>query len=101
MTLPSVLAWLVILVAVPVNWAVVLRLRLLYRERPDNRVLRDRLLVSIVLSMVITIFGAVFLNNGLAVPGLSPFETMVLTRLAVLSLSFPALYWLFLYRRRR
>lgn len=97
---PEVLAWLVVFVAVPLNWVVVVALFRLLRMHTENRVLRDRFLVAGMLASVVTIFGIVFINNGLEVPPLGVPQTQVITRLAILSLAIPAIYWLTLYRRR-
>lgn len=98
-SLPAILAWLVIFVAVPTNWLVVIGLWRLLRVQRDNRLLRDRFLVAGMLATVVTIFGAVFVNNDVVPPPLTPPQTMVFTRLAILSLTIPALYWLMLYRK--
>jgi hypothetical protein len=101
MTFPALLAWLVIFIAVPANWLVVVGLLRLSRASPNNRVLRDRLLVAVMLAAVVTVFGVVFVNNGMESPPLGLPQTQVLTRVAILSLAIPAIYWLSLYRRRR
>lgn len=93
-----VLAWLVILVAVPLNWIVTLRLWRLYRPGEDIGLLKERTLLALVLAIVVTIFAAVFLNNGMEDPILDLAATQLLTRSAILGLSIPAIYWLFLFR---
>lgn len=98
-SIPVLLAWAVVVVAVPVNWLVVLRLWRLLRVRRDNRVLRDRFIVAGGLATVVTVFGAVFVNNDIIPPPVGLYGTMIVTRLAILSLTAPALYWLTLYRR--
>jgi hypothetical protein len=100
-SLPLFLAALVIFVTVPLNWMVVTRQWRLLRRHPDNRVLRERFLLAVVLTAVISVFAIVFVNNNLAQPILSPVQTMIVTRTAMLALSLPALYWLSLYRGRR
>jgi hypothetical protein len=100
LNVPAILAWLVIFIAVPVNWLVVAGLLRLSRGQPSNRVLRDRLLVAAMLSVVVTVFGVVFVNNGMESPPLGLPQTQVLTRVAILALAIPALYWLSLYRRK-
>lgn len=99
-SVPAILAWLVIFIAVPTNWIVVLALWRLVRTQPGNRLLRDRTLVAVMLAMVVTVFGLVFLNNDMRPPSLTVPETQVITRLSILSLAIPALYWLSLYRRK-
>lgn len=98
MTLPILLAWLVILLAVPLNWLVVFRLWRLLIKRPDNRVLQERFVGGAMLAVVITIFAGIFINNGLEKPLLIVVETQVITRLTLLTLSIPAIYWLILYK---
>lgn len=101
MTLPVLLAWLVVLVAFPLNWYVTVKLALLLGANPDVRVLRERLYVSIGLSVVVSVFAFVFLNNGMDIPVLNNVQTQLITRAAVLGLALPALYWLYLYRNGR
>lgn len=98
MSLPEVLAWLVILVALPLNWYVTIRLILLTRANPGLRVLRERTYVSLALSMIVSVFAFVFLNNGMNEPVLNSEATQLITRSAVLALALPAAYWLYLYR---
>jgi ABC-type molybdate transport system permease subunit len=97
MNLPAVLAWLNILLAVPVNWIVLVGLWQISRSNPGNRVLRERMFLALVLAPVVTIFALVFLNNGMEQPPLGLPQTQVLTRVAILALTIPALYWLSLY----
>lgn len=99
-SLPAILAWLVIFIAIPLNWAVVIALLRLLHTQPENRILRDRFIVAAFLATVVTIFGAVFVNNDLVPPPFTPPQTMVVTRLAILALAIPAIYWLVLYRTR-
>lgn len=101
MSLPVLLAWLVVLVAMPVNWYVTIKLAMLSGANPEVRVLRERLYVSIGLSVVVSVFAFVFLNNGMDIPVLNNVQTQLITRAAVLGLALPALYWLYLYRNGR
>lgn len=94
----TVLAYLVILVAVPINWYAVWKIARLYRKAPHLGVLRDRLIVAVALAIIVTVFGIVFLNNELTNPVLSTNQTRLLTRTAVLGLTLPPLYWLWKYR---
>lgn len=95
---PTILAYLVILVAVPVNWFAVWKIARLYRKAPHIGVLRDRLVVAVALAIIVTLFGIIFLNNEMSNPFLSNTQTRLLTRSAVLGLTLPPLYWLWLYR---
>lgn len=99
MNLPSILAVLVIFVAAPLHWVVFFRLWSRARQYPEVRVLRDRTLTALALALIVTIFALVFLNNGMETPILDLFGTQLLTRSAILALSIPALYWLWLYRK--
>jgi hypothetical protein len=99
--IPVILAWLVVLVALPLNWYVTIKLARLSRAHPDARVLRERTYVALALSLIVTIFAFVFLNNGMEFPVLNNQATQLVTRTAVLALAFPAAYWLYLYRNGR
>jgi hypothetical protein len=94
----TILAALVIIVAVPVNWYATVRLIGLSRANRDVRVLHERAIMSFSVSCVVTIFGLIFVNNGLTTPLLDLDGTKALTRLAALGLTFPALYWIWIYR---
>jgi hypothetical protein len=95
----SVLAAVVILVAVPLNWYGVWQLWQLVRDEPEIIVLRERAFIGTALALNVTIFGLIFLNNGMAEPLLDLKATQVITRLTLLVLStIPALYWLWLFR---
>lgn len=99
MNVGALLAVLTAFVAVPLNWYVTVRLIVLSRRNPSIRVLRERAVIAIALSVIVTIFAVVFLNNELAVPFLAGDQTKIITRAAVLvGTTFPALYWLWLYR---
>ena len=98
MNLPSILAFAVIFVAAPLQWAVLFQLWRRVRRYPEVQTLRERTLVALGLASITTVFALVFLNNGMEVPILDPFATMVLTRAAILALSIPAIWWLWLYR---
>lgn len=101
MTLPVLLAGLIIFVAVPLNWIVAVRLARLYL-RTRIVVIRERARVAVVNSLVVTLFAFVFINNSFFDPRGAPFNafaSMVITRVAILMLALPALYWLYLYRK--
>lgn len=100
MTFPDLLAWLNVFIAVPIAWAVAIMLFRVSRSQPDNGVLRERFFGQVMLVAVVSIFAIVFINNGMEEPrpmGLT--QTQIVTRLAILSLTLPALYWLVLYRK--
>lgn len=101
MSLPDFLALLVIFVLLPglVTMAVMLKRR--QRARPTLRLLRADAFAAWWLAGVVAVFAAVFLNNGMETPILSPYQTMVLTRTALLSLAVPVARWLWIYRPRK
>lgn len=99
--IPVVLAWLVVLVAFPLNLIATIRLVRLTYAHPDSRVLRERAYVSVALVLIVGVFAFVFLNNGMEFPILDLVTTQLLTRGAILWLALPALYWLWLYRGSR
>ncbi len=100
MNLASILSVLVVSVAVPMNWLVTIRLWRLSRGKPRIGVLRERAFVSLALTIIVTIFALIFLNNDLPVPVLDGATTKIITRAAVLVWSvIPAAYWLWLYRK--
>lgn len=99
--IPVILAWLVVLVAFPLNLAATFVLVRLSRANPDTRVLRERAYVAVALLMIVTVFAGVFLNNGMDFPVLNDDATRLVTRTAVLALALPAAYWLWLYRNGR
>lgn len=99
MTVPTLLALLTVVVAMPLNWFVTFRLWRLYRGSPELGVLRERALASLFVAIVVTIFALVFLNNDLTPPMLAFDDTKLVTRGAMLAVGIvPAGYWLWLYR---
>lgn len=99
MTLSTLLAVLVVVVAVPLNWYVTFRLWRLSRSAPRVRVLRERAIVALALAVIVTVFAAIFMNNELTPPPLGPDATRILTRCVLLVMSVaPPVYWLWLYR---
>lgn len=101
MTLPTVLALLVLGIGVPLNLYVTLKLLRLSRASPELKVLRERAVVAVAVLLLIVVFGLIFLNNDLVPPPLSFGDTKLLTRMAMLIVAVgPASYWLWLYRGR-
>jgi hypothetical protein len=99
MNLPNVLAFLTLVIALPINLYVALKLWRLVRLSPTILVLRERALVATALTVIVAVFTAIFLNNDVVPPPLGTVETKWITRLAVLVMSvLPAVYWLRLYR---
>lgn len=101
MTLADVLAVLTLLVGVPLNLYVRLKLRRLWLDsKPRNKVIHERETVSRALLLLAIVFGLVFLNNDLDVPILSGEATKIITRLVLdIVVIVPASYWLWIYRR--
>lgn len=96
--IPAVLAYAVVLFALPVNWYVAYRLWRLSRSSPELRVLADRAIAAFFLAVIVSVFAVVFINNDIIPPPMDVYTTRILTRGAILSLVVPALYWLYLYR---
>ena len=99
--LGAILAGLTVFVAMPLSWYVAWRLWRLSRGYRANRVIRQQAIAAVALALIVTLFAIVFINNDQQVPPLTPAQTRVMTRGALLLLSvIPALYWLYLYRGR-
>jgi len=97
--IPTLLAFVVLFVGVPLNLYVVHRLWQLVRAEPDNAVLRDRVIVALAVLLLIVVFGLIFLNNDLDAPVVSFADTKLGTRtVAVILAIVPASYWLWIYR---
>lgn len=100
MTFPAILAWLNVFIAIPIAWIVAVMLGRLLQKQPDNGVLRERFLLQGMLAIVVSLFAIVFINNGMEEPRpMGVPQTQVITRLAILSLTIPAIYWMVLYQR--
>lgn len=99
MSIPAILAVAVLVVGVPLNAYVTVRLWRLSHAAPYVTVLRERTIVSFGVLGVVTLFGLIFVNNDLVPPPLSFDATKLFTRAAMLGLAIvPAAYWLRLYR---
>ena len=97
--LPVVMAGVVLFVALPLNWYVTYVLWRLHQAQPGLRVLRERGIVSTCLSLLITVFALIFLNNDLVPPPIEFEATKLITRGAlIVGGMVPPLYWLWLYR---
>ena len=100
MNLPNLLSFLVIFVAMPLNWLATILLWRVARSAPDIRVLRERAIAATALALIVTIFALIFLNNDFVPPPLGFEDTKLLTRGTMLALSIiPPCYWLWLYLR--
>lgn len=99
MSLHHLLAWAVILVGIPLNAYVTVRLWRLSRSAPDLRYLRERTVLALFVLILICVFGALFVNNDATEPFLAFSDTKLYSRLATLALAIvPASYWLWLSR---
>lgn len=99
MTLAHWLAVATLAIGVPLNLLVTVRLWRLSRAYPRIRVLRERALVALVVLLLVTVFGLLFVNNDLTIPILDSGATKIVARSAILVLAIlPAVYWLLLYR---
>ena len=102
MNLPNILAVLVLVVGVPLNALVTLMLWRRSQAYPWIRVLRERLIAETCVLVLTIVFGLIFLNNDTLPPPLDTDVTRIVTRAVLLGVAvIPALYWLWLYRRRR
>ena len=100
MSIATILATLVVVVGVPLNAYVTVRLWRLSRVAPDVRYLRERAVASLAVLILIAVFGVIFLNNDVAVPFLRFEDTKLYTRLTMLLVAvIPASYWLWLTRK--
>ena len=99
MTVPNIMAAVVLVVGVPLNAYVTFRLWQLSRRSPELRVLRERALVALAVLLLVVVFGLIFVNNDLDAPVLTFDATKTFTRLAMAIVAIgPACYWLWLYR---
>lgn len=100
MNWPNVVALIVLAIGVPLNIAVTLLLYRAYRQRPNNRVLRERFVAELAVLVLIVVFVIVFLNNDSLIPLITTETTKLVTRLVMLAVAvIPASYWLYLYRK--
>lgn len=102
MTAVNLLVDAIILVALPLNWIVTALLWRVSLRSPDVGVLRERAGAALAVSLILTVFTFVFLNNDLDDPILQGDDLKIVTRSVMLVLSVvPALLWLRLYRSAR
>lgn len=102
MELTVALAWVVLLVGVPLNVITTMLLLGKSRQAPGLRVLRERFITALVVTIVVLFFGVIFVNNDREVPWLGLDATKLITRFAMLGMAvIPAVGWLLIYRRRR
>lgn len=100
--IPAVLAWLVVVVAMPLNWLTAVLQWRLSNVAPAIRVLRERAVAATALAIIVSVFALIFVNNDLGMPMLDLAATKLLTRGTMLALSvIPAVYWLRLWWRAK
>jgi len=99
LSIPGLLGLLTLVVGVPLNLYLTIRLWRVARANPDLRVLRERAITASAVLLLVLVFGLIFLNNDAIPPWLAGEQTKLLTRLAMFLASVaPAAYWLWLYR---
>jgi hypothetical protein len=96
---PTAIAVLVAFVGVPLNWYVTWRLWRLSLANPGLQVLRERALVALALTALVTVFALIFVNNDLVPPVISFDDTKWATRgVMLVAAVVPPCYWLWIYR---
>jgi hypothetical protein len=101
MELTVILAWLTLGVGVPLNVTTTYLLRRKSRQAPHLRVLKERFIVAAITTIVVLVFGVIFVNNDRGVPWLGLDATKLITRVAMLGIAIiPAVGWLLIYRQR-
>lgn len=99
MSFTTILAGLTLVVGVPLNLYVTVRLWRLLAANPTYQVLRERAIVATFVLILVVVFGIIFVNNDLVPPILNFADTKIVTRLVMLAVAIiPASYWLVLYR---
>jgi hypothetical protein len=99
--LPTALAVLVIVVAVPLTWYQTWLLWRLHRAAPDVASLHTTGILSTSVALLVTTFALIFVNNEFDADArpLDSWATMVIARSALLCLAVvPSLLWLRWYR---
>lgn len=100
MELTVFLAWATLLFGVSLNMFVTILSYRKHHKAPYLRVLQERFITSLVLTVVILFFGLIFVNNDQEIPPLGLDATKLITRFAMLALAIiPAVGWILLYRK--
>jgi hypothetical protein len=95
MSLPDILSMLVVVIAAPLTWLVALLLWRLSNRDSSIRLLRAHAVAALALAIIVSVFAAIFVNNGLVPPPLDTPTTQIVTRGTLLIVStISALYWL-------
>lgn len=99
MELTVFLAWATVLFAVPLNVIAACFLLRMTHKAPHLRVLRERFITAVAITLVVLFFGVIFVNNDQTVPPIGVDATKVITRAAMLGLALvSAGGWLWIYR---
>lgn len=102
MELTVVLAWLTLLVGVPLNVLASYLLFRQWRRAPHLRVLKERFIFAVAVTFLVALFAVVFVNNDQVPPPINLASTKILTRAAMLTVALVgAVGWLRLYRSFR
>lgn len=98
-------AWLGLInlvIGVPLNVVATFLLWKKSREVPKLRVLRERFIVAVITTILVLVFGLIFVNNDQVVPPLSEVATKYITRIVMAAMAIvPAAGWVLLYRATR
>lgn len=95
----AVLAWLTLLVGVPLNALAAALLLKQWRAAPHLRVLRERFVVAVAVTFLVLFFGIIFVNNDQTIPPVSVDATKLITRTAMLAVALVVgVGWLWVYR---
>lgn len=94
-------AWLglaVLVVGAPLNVLAAWLLLQKSRQAPHLRVLRERYTLAVITTLLVIIFGVIFVNNDQDVPPLADTATKLITRALMLVMAVvPAASWIRLY----
>jgi len=96
--LPTV-GLVLLLIALPLNWYATYHLVRIDRHL-SLPALHERAMVAVILSTVLTALTVLTLNAGLGYLVIDFPGTLVIRRFALVAIAVPALYWLWVYRRR-
>lgn len=96
-------AWLglvTLVIGVPLNVVASLLLLRKFRQARHLRVLRERVIVAVITTLMVLVFGLIFVNNDQEVPPLADAATKLITRIVMGVMAIvPALSWILMYRR--